>query len=98
MNLDAITGVRGLPQAELGLLNELLGVWRRKQDGNRKRIEYYEMRNRIKDLGIAIPGPLKNMSLVVGWPAKAVDCLAIRSRFDGFTFADNAFYLMMVFV
>lgn len=84
-----IANVRGLPQAELAILNELLDVWQRKQDGNYKRIKYYEMKNTVKDLGIAIPQPLKNLSLVVGWPAKAVDCLAIRSRFDGFTFSDN---------
>lgn len=89
MNLEVIKGVRGLPQAELDVLNELLDVWNRKQDGNYQRIKYYEMKNAVKDLGIAIPDPLKNMSLVVGWPAKAVDCLAIRSRFDGFTFSDN---------
>lgn len=90
MDLDVIANVRGLPQAELDVLNELLDVWNRKQDGNYRRIKYYEMKNAVKDLGIAIPDPLKNMSLVVGWPAKAVDCLAIRSRFDGFTFSDNA--------
>lgn len=89
MNLEQITSVRGLPDAELDLLNDLLDVWRRKQDGNLKKIRYYEMKNKVKDLGIAIPDPLKNMSLVVGWPAKAVDCLAVRSRFNGFTFSDN---------
>ena len=88
MNLD-IANVRGLPDAELAILRELLTVWQNKQPKNQKRIEYYEMKNRMKDLGIAIPEPLKHMSLVVGWPAKAVDCLAIRSRFDGFTFSDN---------
>ena len=90
MDLGVIANVRGLPQAELDVLNELLDVWNRKQDGNYNRIKYYEMKNAVKDLGIAIPEPLKNMSLVVGWPAKAVDCLAIRSRFDGFTFSDNS--------
>ena len=85
-----IGNVRGLPQKELDTLNELLTVWRDKQSGNFTRIKYYEMKNAVRDLGIAIPEPLRNMSLVVGWPAKAVDCLAIRSRFDGFTFSDNS--------
>lgn len=89
IDLNVINSVRGLPQAELDLLNKLLAVWGEKQDKNYLRIKYYEMKNAVKDLGIAIPDPLKNMSLVVGWPAKAVDCLAIRSRFDGFTFSDN---------
>lgn len=89
INLEQITSVRGLPDAELALLNELLDVWSRKLAKNQLCIGYYEMKNRVKDLGIAIPEPLKKMSLVVGWPAKAVDCLAVRSRFDGFTFGDN---------
>lgn len=89
IDLNVISSVRGLPQAELDLLNKLLAVWSEKQNKNYLRIKYYEMKNAVKDLGIAIPDPLKNMSLVVGWPAKAVDCLAIRSRFDGFTFSDN---------
>lgn len=89
IDLNVISSVRGLPQAELDLLNKLLAVWGEKQEKNYLRIKYYEMKNAVKDLGIAIPDPLKNMSLVVGWPAKAVDCLAIRSRFDGFTFSDN---------
>lgn len=89
IDLDVIGNVRGLPEKELSLLNELLDVWRQKQAGNQLKIKYYEMKNAVKDLGIAIPDPLKNMSLVVGWPSKAVDCLAIRSRFDGFTFSDN---------
>ena len=89
MNLEQIGNVHGLPEAELALLNDLVSVWRRKRRGNELKIRYYEMRNAVRDLGIAIPDPLKNRSLVVGWPAKAVDCLAIRSRFDGFTFGDN---------
>ena len=90
MNLDAVAHVRGLPNRELDLLNELLDVWRNKQSKNREKIRYYEMKNAVRDLGISIPDPLKTMDLVVGWPAKAVDCLAIRSRFDGFTFSDNS--------
>lgn len=90
MNLDPISNVRGLPERETDLLNKLLEVWREKHTGNRAKIMFYEMENKVRDLGIAIPDPLKNMSLVVGWPAKAVDCLAIRSQFDGFTFSDKS--------
>lgn len=89
IDIEEIQGVRGLPPEELALLRELLDVWHSKQRGNAVKIRYYEMKNTVRDLGIAIPDPLKNLSLVVGWPAKAVDCLAIRSRFDGFAFQDN---------
>ena len=89
MNVPAIGSVKGLPEAERETLNHLLNVWGAKLERNAEKIKYYEMKNHVHDLGIAIPRPLKDLDLVVGWPAKAVDCLAIRSRFDGFTFEDN---------
>ena len=89
MNLNEITFVNGLPEEERKILNELLGIWRRKLDNNLKRSDYYNARNKLKDLGISIPPPLRDVETVVGWPAKAVDCLAVRSRFDGFVCADG---------
>lgn len=80
--------VDNLTAYEQGALEALLGVWREKQARNWKRETYYNGKNRIRDLGMAIPREaLRKISAVVGWPAKAVDALAERSRFDGFTFA-----------
>lgn len=42
------------------------------------------MKNLFKDLGIAIPPNLRNLDVVMGWPAKAVDMLASRVRMSGF--------------
>lgn len=88
MNL-IINNVTGLPQKETDMLNELISVWQSKLERNRLRQDYYNGKNKLKDLGIAIPPPLKNIDTVVGWPAKAVDSLAVRSQFDGFTFTGN---------
>ena len=66
-------------------LYDLLGLWASKLARNQLKRKYYNGKNRLKDLGISIPPQLLNMEVVVGWPQKAVDMLAVRSRFDGFT-------------
>ncbi|KAB8289318.1 Phage portal protein, SPP1 Gp6-like [Bifidobacterium ramosum] len=60
--------------------------WSMRVDRNMLRSTYYDGRNRLKNLGIAVPDSLESAKLdeVVGWPAKAVDVLANRVRFDGF--------------
>lgn len=88
MNLE-ITSVDNLPEAETIMLLELIEVWSSKLNRNELKAKYYNSKNQLKDLGISIPPPLKDVETVVGWPAKAVDALATRSRFDGFTFSDG---------
>ena len=84
-DLSAICDASGLPPEEAELLRDLVRTWREKRQRNELRERYYRMRNALKDLGISIPPPLRGVETVVGWPAKAVDALAARSRFDGFT-------------
>lgn len=71
-------------------VGELLAIWVLRLPGNLLRRRYYDGKNVLKDLGIAIPPPLKNIETVVGWPKKAVTSMASRSRFDGFTASDDA--------
>ena len=78
-----------LTEAERRDFNELLRVWQKKLARNHLRNRYYNGKNRLKDLGIAIPPALTSVETVVGWPAKAVDALAVRSIFDGFTFKNE---------
>lgn len=84
-----ISYVEGLPQRETEILNELVHVLDEKEANNRERVIYYKSQNTLKDLGISIPDCLRNMRNSVGWASKAVDALAVRSRFDGFSFADG---------
>lgn len=88
MNLT-FSNVSGLPEEELGILNRLAQVWQTKLTRNQIRYTYYSYKNRLKDFGISIPDTLRDVDTVIGWPAKAVNSLASRSRFDGFTFADG---------
>ncbi|WP_270207986.1 phage portal protein [Eggerthella lenta] len=78
--------VKGLSEDELADLNALLSVWWRKRERNVIRERYYNAHNRLKDLGISIPPPLKRIETVVGWPEKAVDYIADRAVLEGFTF------------
>lgn len=76
--------VDGLAHDEQNTLDKLLEVWRSKLERNRLRKLYYDQKNTLKDLGIAIPPELVWLELVLGWPAKAVDLLALRCRPDKF--------------
>ena len=76
------------PLVWVEMLHELIDIRENKLVGNLKRNRYYEGKNVLKSLEIAIPPKLKSVETVVGWPQKAVDSLAVRSRFDGFIAAD----------
>ena len=72
------------------MLMECIDIREDKLAGNQRRNRYYEGRNVLKSLEISIPPKLKRVETVVGWPQKAVDSLAVRSRFDGFICTDEA--------
>lgn len=70
------------PPEHADMLDDLLTLWRDKLPGNRLRYKYYDGKNELKDFGISTPPELLNTQVIVGWPKKAVDALAVRSRFD----------------
>ena len=74
-----------IPEDYACMLEDLLGLWECKLARNQLRYRYYNGKNVLKDFGISIPPKLLGVETVVGWPQKAVDALAVRSRFDGFT-------------
>lgn len=77
--------IPGLTEDEAADFNELIALWSAKMGRNMLRRKYYNAKNGLKDLGISIPPALASVETVVGWPAKAVDALAVRSVFDGFS-------------
>lgn len=89
MNIANTALLGGLvSETEAARIRELLETRERHLHKNKVRRAYYDGKNRLKDLGIAIPDELRGVRVVVGWPKKAVSALATRSRFDGFTCAD----------
>lgn len=71
-------------EAELALISKMQEQLTAKRSRNRVRQNYYDQRIGLKDLGISIPPQLKNIGSVLGWPAKTVDVLADRLKFEGF--------------
>lgn len=81
--------IPGLSESDADLLMTLLTQVSRKRRRNAIRRTYYEYRQGLKDLGIAIPPHLTDVETVVGWPAKAVDAMSRRTRMERFTRADG---------
>lgn len=80
---------RALAPEYRDMVYELLDIWFSKLHRNRLKNRYYEGKNALKDFGISTPPELLQVETVVGWPQKAVDALAVRSRFDGYVAADD---------
>lgn len=76
----------GIPTDLTPVLDDLFDTWDAVRARNARLTQYYEMRNPIKDFGIAIPPSLDHVDEVVGWAQKAVDVRVNRSFFDGFVF------------
>lgn len=76
----------GIPDSLAQVLDDLFDTWASVRARNATLTQYYEMRNPIKDFGIAIPPSIKHVDEVVGWAQKAVDVRVNRSLFDGFVF------------
>ncbi|WP_166140839.1 phage portal protein [Nocardioides ochotonae] len=74
-----------LTDDEADLIAEHLHTLARLRMGNLMRAAYYDGRQRVRHLGIAIPPALRNIEVVVGWPGTAVDALEERLDFQGWT-------------
>lgn len=86
INMVSAPVVVGLAPEDQEKLKELFELWQSKLTRNQLRKKYYRQKNTLKDLGIAIPPQLRNLEVAMGWAAKSVDMLAVRSRFDGFVY------------
>jgi hypothetical protein len=76
--------VPGLSVDDNAVLNECLGQLRSVAGINLTRRSYFESKQRIQHLGIAIPPSLQSFETVIGWPYKAVKSLASRIKLGGF--------------
>lgn len=85
----------GLDDMYQAMIYDLLALWSSKLARNQLKYRYYNGKNALKDFGISIPPQLLNIETVVGWPQKAVDAMAVRSRFDGFTAANPETQMML---
>lgn len=81
---QVLASVENLPPEFRDDLQTMARQWSNKLQRNMLRADYYDGRNRLKNLGISVPDSMARIDEVVGWPQKAVDVLANRVRFDGF--------------
>lgn len=86
ISLNEVGQVEGLTDEEYMKLRDLITVWNDKLNRNKLKTRYYEAKEGLKNLGIAIPEQFTDIDTVIGWPAKAVDGLQARSIFDGFVY------------
>lgn len=84
------TTIAGLTNGQQATYRRLLRRLLAKRARNRTRTRYYEGKNELKDLGYALPPIAKDIEMVVGWPAKAVEALANRVVLDGVTTRDGS--------
>jgi Phage portal protein, SPP1 Gp6-like len=81
-------------QQILGALKRQLN-WAKRT--NRIKNEYYELKQRVRDLEIAVPPQLKDVGVVVGWPGTVVDVLEERIDLMAFTSTGNLYGLDEVY-
>lgn len=67
---------KGIAYLRSKLAGKQARIWRR--------YDYYEMKNRIRDMRISTPDGLQYLQTVLGWCGKAVDAVADRLVFRGF--------------
>lgn len=76
-----IEGLTDIEQATFAGLEDRL---REKASRNRLRAAYMDGKHLLRRLPPSSPPYLRNLALVLGWPAKAVESLHRRTSFDGF--------------
>lgn len=77
-----------LSAAEIGLIDSLFKKLQSHDYKNLTLEQYYEGKNKLKDLRISIPPQLTAVETVVGWAGTAVDVIEERLDFEGYIGAD----------
>lgn len=71
------------------IINDLRVRIERKQPRNALRDAYYDAHRFLRDVSPVMPPQYKQLGLVLGWSAKAVDLLARRCTLEGFALNDG---------
>ena len=85
MSLTRIPALPGLTDAEKSQLRLMQDRITAKQAKNELLDVYYEGHRAFQDLGISIPPQMQRTRAALGWPQKAVQALARKHVFEGYT-------------
>lgn len=70
--------------ADANLLGDLIQVWQNRRARNLERTIYYDGEAALKDFGISLPPQMRSIEAALGWPAKGVNAVTDRSKFEAF--------------
>lgn len=79
-----MSAIQGLSVDEQRTLTALLAQLDQKRSRNRLRSAYMDGKHLLRQLPPTVPPYLRNIGMVLGWPAKAVEALARRARLVDF--------------
>ncbi len=79
--------IPGVDDEHMELLHEAVRTWHEKRKTNLKLSAYYDAEQPFRNLGISIPPNMKGIRAALGWPQRAVQALARKHRFEGFSVA-----------
>src|SRR5690606_25829539 len=65
----------GLSDDEADLLDALIKRIFAKLPGNKAKVRWFDAKQKVRDLGIALPPEMRSVAAVVGWPATAVEVI-----------------------
>jgi len=84
------SGLKAPEGASQADLDRMLKQLYEKRKRNVVQTRYWEARHLLQDFGISLPPQMRNINVVLGWPAIVVTALASRIMFDGCaTVGDN---------
>ena len=86
--------IDGLTDDEQRTLNRLVGQLKAKRSRNELRSGFMDAKHVLTRIPPTVPDYIRDLGIVLGWPAKAVETLARRAKLDGFSLpgADLAAY------
>ncbi|MFC0266360.1 phage portal protein [Alloscardovia macacae] len=89
MSFSLPENIKGLDGDDKLTYRQLKARLMKKRTRNKERNAYYDGKNELHDIGYSLPPVATDISVVVGWPEKAVEVLANRIVVDGLRTTDG---------
>lgn len=87
INVPVMKGLSQEPGGEQEMLTDMWNRWQQKREKNLLLDAYYDAHRAFRDLGISVPPQMARTRAALGWPSKAVQTLARKHVFEGYSLA-----------